>query len=267
MKPAQRLISLASGTVPEFSPVAVVEAAAAAGFGGCGVWFDAARFRPETVRRLRATFAATGVRALEIEVLVVGDPERERHHAALLEAGAEVGATEAIVVSRERDAGRCADVVAALDERARERGIRLSLEFLPIYAVADLAGALAVRSVVGEGLKLLLDPLHVARAGTRLDVVRQIPSSAFRFAQFCDGVAAAPGDGGPGALRDEALNGRLLPGEGELPLADLLGCLPPELPLSLEVRSARLRRDFPEARSRARAVFDAAVRWLDDRAT
>lgn len=262
MKPAHRLISLASGTVPEFSPVAVVEAAAAAGFGGCGVWFDAAAFTPETVRDLRAAFAATGIRALEIEVLVVGDPERERYHAALLEAGAEVGATEAIVVSRERDPARCADVVAALVERARVRGIRLSLEFLPMYVVGDLDAALAVRAAVGEELTLLLDPLHVARAGARLDAIRRIPWSAFRFAQLCDAVGAAPGDGGPGALRDEALNGRLLPGEGELPLAELLRCLPPALPLSLEVRSARLREAFPELRARARAVFDATARWL-----
>ena len=35
-----RMISLASGTLPEFGPVEVTRAAADAGFHGCGIWFD-----------------------------------------------------------------------------------------------------------------------------------------------------------------------------------------------------------------------------------
>jgi hypothetical protein len=56
----------------------------------------------------------------------------------------------------------------------------------------------------------------------------------------------------------EALHGRLLPGEGELPLDRLLAAVP-EVPISFEVRSAWLRDTFPDPVERARAVL-ASVR-------
>ena len=55
---------------------------------------------------------------------------------------------------------------------------------------------------------------------------------------MCDGPRAAPGPPGDlGALADEARHGRLFPGEGELPLRELLDALPPDLPCCVEVQS------------------------------
>ena len=63
-------------------------------------------------------------------------------------------------------------------------------------------------------------------------------------------------------LYDEALNGRLLPGDGELPLVELVAALPPGLPLSLEMRARWLREDYPDPVERARAVMRGMQTWL-----
>ena len=64
-----RLVSLAAGTVPDADPATLVTAAAAAGFGGCGVWFDASTWTADTTRAVRDRFDATGLVPLDIEQL------------------------------------------------------------------------------------------------------------------------------------------------------------------------------------------------------
>jgi hypothetical protein len=49
---------------------------------------------------------------------------------------------------------------------------------------------------------------------------------------ICDAVAAIPSESAD--LIREARTGRLLPGEGALPLRDLVAALPPTIPLSIE---------------------------------
>jgi hypothetical protein len=65
-------------------------------------------------------------------------------------------------------------------------------------------------------------------------------------------------------LRDEALHGRLLPGDGELPLDAVLAAVP-DVPLSLELRSTALMDAHPDPTDRARAVFTATERLLRGR--
>lgn len=57
-------------------------------------------------------------------------------------------------------------------------------------------------------------------------------------------------------------DGRLLLGEGKLPVQEFLAALPPGIPLSLEIRSQQLRARYPDAAERATAVHDNAKRFL-----
>ena len=59
-------------------------------------------------------------------------------------------------------------------------------------------------------------------------------------------------------LRDEALHGRLLPGDGALPLRAALAAVP-DVPLSVELRSAALMTRYPDPTERARAVRSACA--------
>ena len=68
--------------------------------------------------------------------------------------------------------------------------------------------------------------------------------SLFKYAQICDAVAAIPTESGD-PIR-EARTGRLLPGEGALPLRDLVAALPAAIPLAIEapVRAQRAWRSM-----------------------
>ena len=103
---------------------------------------------------------------------------------------------------------------------------------------------------------------HVARAGASLDEIRAIPAELLSFAQFCDAPAELPGERTFQSLLSEAVDGRLNPGRGGLPLRELLEILGPDLPLSLELRSKALRDQFPDAAARARNVFDDTMAFL-----
>ena len=258
-----RLISLASGTLPEFGPVDVVHAAAEAGFGGSGIWFDAETWTEQTTSAVADAFAQTGLQPLEIEVIAVEPGPLNPDHERLLESGSRIGASECIVVSSDPDVGAFTERFAELCEIGERVGVNACLEFLPIYQVSDLPTALSVLAAVDHPrARLLLDPLHVARAGASLDEIRAIPGELLSFAQFCDAPAELPGERNFQNLLSDAVDGRLNPGRGGLPLRELLEILSPDLPLSLELRSKALREQFPDAVARARNVFADTMAFL-----
>src|SRR5438874_2708207 len=79
-----------------------------------------------------------------------------------------------------------------------------------------------------DGAGLLLDTLHIKRCGVSAAELAAVDPALLGYLQLCDAPARPPG----GDATVEARTGRLLPGEGELPLAGLLGALPDGLPVS-----------------------------------
>ena len=79
---------------------------------------------------------------------------------------------------------------------------------------------------------VLIDALHFSRSGGWPSHIAGIDASLLKYAQICDAVAAIPSEAGD--LIREARTGRLLPGEGALPLRDLVAALPAAIPLSIE---------------------------------
>ncbi|MDZ7921171.1 hypothetical protein [Rhodoferax sp.] len=66
-----RLISLAAGVLPEFSPEETVYAAAQAGFTAAGIWCDLPSWDRGRGERVAQALAETGLCALDLEVSVV----------------------------------------------------------------------------------------------------------------------------------------------------------------------------------------------------
>ena len=251
-----RLLSLAAGTLPEFGPAETVDAAAAAGFPAVGVWFDPATWSPQVLRSVAARLDHHGLVVLDVEPVMLGSADD--HGEAIVDAAIELGAQHVLVASREADNGAVADRLATLAGRVEGSAVTLVLEFLPALGVRTFAQANAiVDQVAHPGVGVLVDALHLARAGETPEVLRAAPSGRLPYLQLCD-AGAPPDDLSPMGLIREALHGRLLPGEGQLPLDDLLAAVP-AVPISFEVRSAWLRDTFPDPVARARAVF-ASVR-------
>ena len=251
-----RLLSLAAGTLPEFAPAEVVDAAAAADFPAVGVWFDPATWSPQVLRSVAARLDHHGLIALDVEPIMLGSADD--HGEAIVDAAVELGARHVLVASREADSGAVAARLAALAARVEGSAVTLVLEFLPALGVRSFAQANAiVDQVAHPAVGVLVDALHLARAGESPEMLHAAPSGRLPYLQLCD-AGAPPDDLSPMGLIREALHGRLVPGEGVLPLDQLLAAVP-EVPISFEVRSAWLRDTYPDPVERARAVF-ASVR-------
>ena len=259
-----RTISLAAGTVLDVGPAEAVDVAAGAGFASVGIWFDAATWSDAVADEVRVRAAQRGVSILDIEpiMLVPAGSSTADNGEAIVDAAIRIGARNILVASRDTDDARVADRLCVLADRLAGTNIRLVLEFLPILGVRTLPQALSIVAAADRPcLGVLVDNLHLSRAGHLPADLAAVDKHLLPYIQVCD-APAVPADVVPAALLYEALHGRLLPGEGGLPIAELLDVVP-AVPLSLELRSETLRTLYPNPVERARAVRLSMERVLD----
>lgn len=262
MTEVSRILSLATGTLPDIGPPEVVRAAAAAGFSHCGVWYDSETWSGETTRGVRSALEDTGLKLLDLEVIWINPGMHDPNHDRAIATAGELGADNVLVVSSEPDSEKAKLRFERICALCGEVGVNAVLEFLPITEVRSLHDALDIlRSVDHPAGKLLVDPLHLARSGGHPIDLHEVPESLFSYGQFCDAPAVNP-DMSYDSILAEAINGRLQPGEGALPLQELLAAFPEELPLALEMRSKALRDQYPDPVARARVVLTAAQAYL-----
>lgn len=253
-----RLISLASGVLPEFTPEQTAAAAIDGGWPAVGIWVDPATWTDATAAEVRARTADAGVIVLDVEVVWLKPGADDPDHFRIIDAGAAIGACNVLMVSSDPDHGAAAAKFARLAAHAAERDMRVSLEFALFTEVRSIAAACAILDQTGRAdAGLLIDPLHLARTGGTPEEVGSVDAGHFAYAQFCDAPAHGPGLPHVEAIVHEALDLRLDIGKGALPLGPLLKALPAGLPLSIELRSKALRDGYPDPADRGRALLDA----------
>ncbi len=250
-----RLFSIAAGTAPEFAeaPERFVTSAAAAGWAACGVWFEPDTWTDATTREVRLRLQDGGLTAVDMEVVHIGrDGECGDR---LVDAAAGVGARNVLAVSWLPDVLATAHRLAELCRRAAPAGISVCIEFMRFTEVKTLADAVKVADRVDEpNIGILADLLHVARSGTTFEDIRQADPGLLPYAQWCDATAEPRG----WSTRDlivDALDDRCSPGHGALRAAEFEALFDETVPFSLEVRSRRLRNDFPDPTQRARHLL------------
>jgi sugar phosphate isomerase/epimerase len=265
-------ISLAHLTVLDTTPPELVTVAAGAGFRTIGIRltatpsvgvppYDILSDGPvlrETLLRL----ADTGVSVLDTEFLrfepdrPVGVPE------GFLEVSARLGAKNVLVMSAEPDEARTIDRFCELCDRAAQYDLHVCLEFAIYTGVRTLAHAAdVVARSKQSNASVLIDALHFSRSGGVPAHVKQVDPALLRYAQICDAGPDMPGPTETPALVREARTGRLLPGEGVLPLAELVGALPPTVPLAIEA-PCRATAELPAA-ERAKRAYRALTALLE----
>ena len=257
MTSAERLLSLAAGVCPETGPADFVSACATAGWPACGIWFDAATWTDAVASEVRLRLDDTGLVALDMEPIFV-TPDGD-HGERMIDAAATVGARNLLVVSRGVDDERFVERFALLCDLAAAHEIGCSLEFMAFMTIRDLPQALAVLEAVDRpNAGVLIDNLHLARTGGTVADVAALDPARLPYAQLCDAPSGRPDD-----LVVEALDGRFTLGAGELPIRELVAALPAHTALSMEVRSARLRSEFPDPTDRARHLHASTTAFLD----
>ena len=261
-----RQLSLAHLTVLDTTPPELVTVAAAAGFRTIGIRLTATPsvgippydilHEGPLLRETMLRLADTGVSVLDTEFLrfepdqPVGIPE------GFLEISARLGAKYVLVMSAEPEEARTVERFSDLCDRAAAYGLHVNLEFAIYTGVRTLAHAAhVVAQSRRSNASVLVDALHFSRSGGIPAHIAPVDPSLFRYAQICDAGPDMPGPGDTPALIREARTGRLLPGEGVLPLAELVAALPDTVPLAIEAQ-CRATADLP-AIERAKRAYRA----------
>jgi sugar phosphate isomerase/epimerase len=192
-------------------------------------------------------------------------PDAQMHTFATdLDALAELGVPRINVVSLDPDLGRTFDQFATLTELAAQRGIQTVVEPVPGLTVGDLPTALAARQHVGRAdFRLLIDTMHLVRSGSGPADVAAIDPGHIGYAQLNDTTLRPRADN----YMNEAMFERMVPGEGELPLRDILSALPPDVVIEIEVPRRSLALEGVSPIDRLRPCVEAARRLLPESAS
>lgn len=240
-----RQLSLAHLTVLDTTPPELITVAAAAGFRTIGVRltatpsvgvppYDVLSDGP-MLRETRARLAATGVSVLDTEFLRFEPEHPVAVPEGFLEVSARLGARNVLVMSAESEEARTLERFCDLCDRAAPYGLSVCLEFAIYTGVRTLAHAAHfVAQSKRSNASVLIDALHFSRSGGVPADVATVNPSLLRYAQICDAAPDMPRHDDTPALIREARTGRLLPGEGVLPLKALVAALPVTAPLAIE---------------------------------
>ncbi|MGO9510343.1 MAG: sugar phosphate isomerase/epimerase family protein [Mycobacterium sp.] len=211
--------------------------------------------------------AAMGHRGVTISLgdgfLVLPDAEMSAL-AGDLDVLAELGVPRINVVSLDPDLRRTFDQFGALTELAAQRNIETNVEPVPGLTIGDLPTALAAREYVGRNdFRLLIDPMHVVRSGSTAADIAAVDPAHIGYAQLNDTTVAPRTDN----YMEEAMYERMVPGEGELPLHDILSALPNGIVIEIEVPRRSLALAGVSPIDRLRPCVEAARRLLAEVST
>ena len=149
-----------------------------------------------------------------------------------LSLGAEFGAKTAFVIGDDPDWTRLRDSFAKFCDFAARFELSAFVEFVPQRPLGTLAATLKLFEESGRtNVAVCVDPLNFARSGGKISDIVAINRKYLPYAQFSDGVVYADEQAPSPRMRP---NVRQLPGEGDVPLADIIAALPPGIALSVE---------------------------------
>jgi sugar phosphate isomerase/epimerase len=255
-------------------PVEMVTLAADLGCSGIGIGLTPIRrFNPHDYpdwalrndaplrREMIAAMRDRGVRITLLEGFGIAPGQDVRDYASDLDLLCELGGERINLVSVEPDWPRTIDEFAILAGMAAERGIQVSTEIGP-GPIRNLAAALELlRAVAMPNVSLLIDTMHFFRSGGTIEALAAVEPGLVGYVQLCDVPLVSPF----ASYMDEAMNDRLVPGDGELPLRAFVDLLRETVVVSLEVPRRSLARMGIGPLERVRPCVDAARALLSGR--
>lgn len=258
-------LSLAALTILPASPVEQIEAAAEAGFQSVGL-----RIKPVSKTdmevigdfalrgAIKQALARTGITVLDIEAFPFGGRTELDSFIPYLEFGAEIGAQFLVCGPGTRDETQAADQLAKLAELATAYRIKPVLEFVSYRLMRTIEDAYRLLARAAHpNIGICVDVLHLHRSGGDADALGKYDPGLFPYIQICDAVLPPPP---ADQLQEESRHDRRYPGEGDLPLMDVLNALPTGIPFSVEAPSAADAHLF--VAQKARKAFESTRKWL-----
>ncbi|WP_280490039.1 sugar phosphate isomerase/epimerase family protein [Nocardia carnea] len=183
-----------------------------------------------------------------------------------LEILIDMGATSANTCAFEADPDRrrtpdhIEDLLGEFCRLAHTAGVDVLLEFTPLSHVPSLAAAAdLVKRLDQPNLRILVDTLHLARAGEGPDDIGNIDRQLIGYCQISDGPMVSEN---LSAYMNEAMYERAIPGHGQLPLAEILSLLSRDVIVSAEVPLRSLEQAGVSPAERAERIIDSSRRLL-----
>ncbi len=216
------------------------------------------------LRDTKMSLEDSGMRVLDVEVVKLHPGSSREDWIYLCEAGAQLNADHLLVTVLDDDASRATDNLARLCALSVEYDLRVCLEPMIFSSVRDLSAAVAFVGAPGlEDAGVLIDALHFARSGSDVAEIGAVEDHLLPYCQICDSASAEPSDDHNAAVT-EARTNRLAPGDGVLPLVELVRALPPTTAVSVESPSRRSVTEpaawIAQLGRSTRAVLDRADR-------
>ncbi|MEP6869856.1 MAG: TIM barrel protein, partial [Novosphingobium sp.] len=183
--------------MPHLLPPAFISVAAEAGYQGVSVrlipasplterqlpMFGSSPLLAETIARMNAT----GVYINDIEVLKIEARVDMSELERVLETGARLQARNLVVIVADDDELRIADSLGSVAELSAAYGLRTCLECMVYMGVTTLQqGARIIAQTGRTDIGLVIDPLHLDRAGERPAAVGQLAAGQIACVQLCD---------------------------------------------------------------------------------
>ncbi len=216
------------------------------------------------IRQIEAAFNLTGLALYDAESFSLrAETNIVLDYGAALDVVARLGGRAILTSIVDAEDGLAQELFVTLCEQARMRGIKVGLEYISFRALKKLEDAVDFVTRAGQpNSGVIVDFLHHSRVGgTAADLAKTDPS-LFAYAQICDAVANIPAD--DEGLLVEARTGRLVPGEGAIPLEEYLAALPADLPIGVEAPVSALAGH--SAGARAKILAEATRNLLANRA-
>lgn len=181
---------------------------------------------------LRAALHDRGIGISLAEGLVILPNTDVSDLAADLDIVAELGAAQINTLSFDKDRNRTFDQLAALTQLAAERGIGTTVEMSPGLTIGEPATvAAAIEHVGGSALRLTVDTMHWVRSGYGGAELSELGPEKIGYVQLSDTTLRPRLP----SYMEEAMYERMVPGDGELPLAEILDVVPDDVIVGLEV--------------------------------
>jgi sugar phosphate isomerase/epimerase len=224
-------IILAPTTLMQAPPLEYIAAAANAGYDGIGLRLYPSPGMPffpivgnaQLMGEVKRALADSGLTVFDLFTCYL-QPEMDvdamkRAH----EFGAELGGKYALVIGDDTDWERMVDNFGRLCDNAAQFGLVCALE-APVNRRTLNTLELNLKLISDSGRKAVLsiDPVQYIRAGHNLGQLRELDPGLLPYSQIGDSPGMTFGDA------------YCMPGDGMVPLDELLDLLPPDAPLSLE---------------------------------
>ena len=212
---------------------------------------------PEIIRATRKALEETGLKCFDIELMRILRTIDPKDFLPAFEAGAELGATQAICsawTDVRNDRSYIVEKFAEICDLAEPFGLTVNLEFPAFSRLSSLDECVEILELAGRPNQgILVDTLYMHFNKTPLFALERVPSEWINFLHVCDADDLA-------YTRDEmiriARDARLYPGEGAIDFS-AVNYLFPNLPLAIELPNAKRSAELGHEQH-ARSCLEAA---------